>query len=262
MIVVIGSLKLVEPTSDRRKILGGELFESTYSCCPLKNEQKGDEHSVPLWGSIVSCRLRRKSALEAAYVGESLRHAERRAWSLPPDAHGRSRGPAERASSWWWKTSASKGGSDASFQLRTRLHSNTDCDLPTIFPSAMILRCSSLWPFLASTHLLFALGVAAQDGNDPFNCHVRANDLTYDLTPLQGDHTVSRTRETPPSNWVDSVRFDLCADLTLQDGVAAGDQVRSNPSTRFQVALYSLFVPRIVPIGDESMPDKDEPKGR
>ena len=108
----------------------------------------------------------------------------------------------------------------------TRLHSDTDGDLPTIFPSAMILRCSSFWPFLASTHLLFALGVAAQDGNNPFDCRVRVNDLTYDLTPLQGEHSASRTRETPPSSWVDSVRFDLCADLKLQDGIAASDQVR------------------------------------
>ena len=89
----------------------------------------------------------------------------------------------------------------------------------------MVLRCSALWSSLAFANLLFVLGVTAQDGTNPFNCHVRTSDLTYDLTPLQGEHTVSRRRETPPSNWVDSVRFDLCADLKLQDGVAAGDQV-------------------------------------
>ncbi|KAF9653253.1 hypothetical protein BDM02DRAFT_3107819 [Thelephora ganbajun] len=87
-----------------------------------------------------------------------------------------------------------------------------------------MLRHSSFWPSLAFANLLFALGVVAQDENNPFDCHIRTNDLTYDLTPLQGEHTVSRTRETPPSNWVDSVRFDLCADLKLQDGVAASDQ--------------------------------------
>lgn len=91
----------------------------------------------------------------------------------------------------------------------------------------MILRHSLFWSSLAFANILFAIGVKAQDGNNPFNCRVRANDLTYDLTPLQGEHTVSRTRETPPSSWVDSVRFDLCANLKLQDGVAAGDQVRS-----------------------------------
>ena len=99
----------------------------------------------------------------------------------------------------------------------------------------MILRNSSFWQSLAFANLLLSLGVTAQDGTNPFDCRVRTNGLTYDLTPLQGEHTVSRTRETPPSNWVDSVRFDLCADLKLQDGVAASDQVRSHPSSRLPV---------------------------
>ena len=126
----------------------------------------------------------------------------------------------------------------------------------------MILRCSSFWPLLAFTHILFAPGITAQDGNNPFDCRVRTNDLTYDLTPLQGEHIVSRTRETPPSDWIDSVRFDLCADLKPQDGIAASDQVRNHPNTIFQAALYNLSVPHTVPVRDESMSDKDEPKGR
>jgi len=88
----------------------------------------------------------------------------------------------------------------------------------------MVLRYSPFWSSLAFANLLFVLGVTAQDGTDPFNCRVRTSDLTYDLIPLQGEHTASRTRETPPSSWVDSVRFDLCADLKLQEGVATGDQ--------------------------------------
>lgn len=88
----------------------------------------------------------------------------------------------------------------------------------------MIPRHSSFWASLAFANLLFVLGVTAQDGDNPFNCRVQTNGLTYDLAPLQGEHTVSRTRNTPPSSWIDSVRFDLCADLKLQDGVAAGDQ--------------------------------------
>jgi len=141
-------------------------------------------------------------------------------------------------------------------------HSDANGDLHwIIFPSAMTSRHISFWSSLAFANLLFALGVAAQDGNNPFDCRVRTNDLTYDLTPLQGEHTVSRTRETPPSSWVDSVRFDLCADLRLQDGAAAGDQVRSHPNTLFKTALYSLYVLHIVPCGNESMSDEDEPKG-
>ena len=126
----------------------------------------------------------------------------------------------------------------------------------------MFPRHSSFWSSFALTHLIFVLRVTAQDGNNPFNCRVRTNDLTYDLTPLQGEHTVSRTRDTPPSSWVDSVRFDLCADLKLQDGVAAGDQVRGHPNTRFQVAHDGLSVLRVVPVGDKSVSDEDEQKGR
>jgi len=126
----------------------------------------------------------------------------------------------------------------------------------------MILRHSSFWSSLAFSNLLFALGVMAQDGDNPFDCRVRTNDLTYDLTPLQGEHIVSRTRETPPSSWVDSVRFDLCADLKLQDGVAAGDQVCSRPSTTHKIAIHDSSVLYTVSCGDESMSHKDQPKGR
>ena len=128
----------------------------------------------------------------------------------------------------------------------------------------MILRCYTFWSSLALANLLFILGVTAQDGTDQFNCRVLTNDLTYDLKPLQGEHTISRTRETPPSSMVDSVRFDICADLKQQDGVAAGDQVCGRPSanTRFQVGVYKTFVFRTVSCRDKSMPDEDEPKGR
>jgi autophagy-related protein 27 len=110
----------------------------------------------------------------------------------------------------------------------------------------MILRCSTFWSSLAFTNILFILGVTAQDGTSPFNCRVRTNGLTYDLTHLQGEHTVLRTRETPPSSWVDSVRFDLCADLKPQDGVAAGDQVCSRPNVgvcfKSQFTSYLCFI--------------------
>jgi len=133
----------------------------------------------------------------------------------------------------------------------TRLRSDTDGDLQTIFPSPMILRHSSFWSSLVFSNLLFALGVVAQDGDNPFDCRVRTNDLTYDLTPLQGEHTVSRTRDTPPSSWVDSVRFDLCADLKPQDGVAVGDQVRSHPDATSRTPIYDLPVHYSVLRGQE-----------
>ena len=118
------------------------------------------------------------------------------------------------------------------------LHS--DGDLETVSESMMTLKNSSFWSSLAFANLLFVLGVTAQDGNNPFTCHVKTNDLTYDLTPLKGEHTVTRTRDTPPSSWVDSVRFDLCADLKPQDGVASGDQVRVHPPISFRVVAHEF----------------------
>lgn len=126
----------------------------------------------------------------------------------------------------------------------------------------MILRHSSFWLSLTFANFLFALGVTAQDGDNPFNCRVRTNGLTYDLTPLQGEHTASRARDTPPSSWIDSVRFDLCADLKLLDGVAAGDQVRSRPNTTFKIDIHSFPVLCVVSCWNESMSDEDKPKGR
>jgi len=139
----------------------------------------------------------------------------------------------------------------------------------------MILRHSSFWSSLAFSSLLFALGAIAQDEDNPFNCRVRTNDLAYDLTPLQGEHTVSRTRETPPSSWVDSVRFDLCADLKLQDGVAAGDQCPAGTracltKTNRKGSENADRVVAVIPLAQSSAlnpkyhhitPTNDKPKG-
>jgi autophagy-related protein 27 len=62
---------------------------------------------------------------------------------------------------------------------------------------------------------------------DPFDCHVEVGNVKYDLTALAGEHTLQRTRVTPPSTMIDTLRFDLCADLKLLDGVKEGDQVRA-----------------------------------
>jgi len=64
-----------------------------------------------------------------------------------------------------------------------------------------------------------SLLVSAQD-DAPFDCHLNVGLLTYDLTTL-GEITVSRTRNTPPSMMVDSLRFNLCEDLKVEDGPAS-----------------------------------------
>lgn len=69
--------------------------------------------------------------------------------------------------------------------------------------------------FLLST----ALRTAAQD------CHFSVGELNYDLSQLGGTKVLTRTRESPPSTYVDELRFDLCADLAEAENRASEDQV-------------------------------------
>jgi hypothetical protein len=51
----------------------------------------------------------------------------------------------------------------------------------------------------------------------------------YDLSALNVVKTVSRTRQTPPSTMIDTITFNLCADIELNDTPAA-DQVSQSPT--------------------------------
>jgi len=75
--------------------------------------------------------------------------------------------------------------------------------------------------FLQSLVLPF---VQAQD--NPFDCKVSLDGgkLQYDLTPLEGVHTLFRTRDIPPTRMVDEVQFNLCKDLQKREEIAEGDQ--------------------------------------
>lgn len=53
-------------------------------------------------------------------------------------------------------------------------------------------------------------------------------DVTYDLKSLASERTINRTRETPPTTTEDELRFNICQDLTLKDGVPESDQVKSH----------------------------------
>ncbi|KZP34625.1 hypothetical protein FIBSPDRAFT_810007 [Athelia psychrophila] len=85
----------------------------------------------------------------------------------------------------------------------------------------MILR-----PLQLPVTLLFLLPslIAAQD--NPFDCQNRLaiQSLSFDLSKLAGEHSISRTRETPPSTVVDEVRFNVCSDLKALEGVSEHDQ--------------------------------------
>ena len=60
-----------------------------------------------------------------------------------------------------------------------------------------------------------------------FNCHVTAENHEFDLTSLAGEHTINRTRQTPPSEMIDSLRFNLCGDLEILETIPRKDQVKA-----------------------------------
>ncbi|KAF8161113.1 autophagy-related protein 27 [Crassisporium funariophilum] len=88
----------------------------------------------------------------------------------------------------------------------------------------MIIRCLCYEILLAFLCLSYTPAVSAQ-ADTSFDCHVTVDNTTkFDLTSLAGEHIVNRTRETPPSTMIDSLRFDLCADLKALDGLSEHDQ--------------------------------------
>lgn len=93
----------------------------------------------------------------------------------------------------------------------------------------------------------------AADSETPFDCHLTVDNTKFDLTSLAGVHTVNRTRDTPPTKTVDSLRFDLCAELKPQEGLSEHDQVRLRHEDRvFQYhcsLTYSTFNPFKCPSG-------------
>jgi hypothetical protein len=80
-----------------------------------------------------------------------------------------------------------------------------------------------------------ALLLAAANAQLDSNCHTAIGNKKYDFSALSGEHTVSRTRETPPTNMMDTLRFDVCNALSPLEGVDASEQVRilDHPCTFF-----------------------------
>lgn len=63
-------------------------------------------------------------------------------------------------------------------------------------------------------------------------CHLSVGDYKYDLSALSGDHTTSRTRSSPPTTITDTLRFNVCKELSPLEGVPPGDQVRIRNNLR------------------------------
>ena len=87
----------------------------------------------------------------------------------------------------------------------------------------MIIRqrgTPSLW-------LLLLLLISDASSQPDADCRMSIGDHMYDFSALSGDHTVSRSRSLPPTNMTDTLRFNVCKELSPLEGVASGDQVRS-----------------------------------
>ncbi|KLO19446.1 hypothetical protein SCHPADRAFT_898736 [Schizopora paradoxa] len=87
-----------------------------------------------------------------------------------------------------------------------------------------------------ATSALLVLSLLAGEGQltqvyaqSEFDCRISLDGgkRKYDLTSLAGEHTLSRTRDTPPSVIVDELRFNLCGDLEMKQGVEDQDQCPS-----------------------------------
>jgi len=86
----------------------------------------------------------------------------------------------------------------------------------------MIIRqrgTSPLW--------LLLLLVSAASSQPDADCHLSIGDDRYDFSALNGDHTISRSRSLPPTNMTDTLRFNICKELSLLEGVGSGDQCGS-----------------------------------
>ena len=112
--------------------------------------------------------------------------------------------------------------------LRPALSSTLTCPsntpLPRSHSSMTFKQHLNLHVLSCALLLLSATGVTAQE---PFDCKISSDGLSWDLTKLAGEHTVSRERETPPTKFRDDIRFNLCEDLTRKDDAADKDQVSS-----------------------------------
>ncbi|KIM69761.1 hypothetical protein SCLCIDRAFT_102673 [Scleroderma citrinum Foug A] len=96
----------------------------------------------------------------------------------------------------------------------------------------VVPRCTAL---LSPAHIFSAVlllsalfGTAAQDSSSPFNCQPTLDGTQYNLTSLKGVQVVTRERDSPPSKFIDELRFDLCAKLEPVVGRLSEDQCSSD----------------------------------
>lgn len=85
----------------------------------------------------------------------------------------------------------------------------------------MILRLQRHLAFI----FVIVLNIIHAKSDSTFDCRVKIDNFEFDLTSLSGEHVINRTRETPPTTMVDSLRFNICEDLDHRGDLSEQDQV-------------------------------------
>jgi hypothetical protein len=93
---------------------------------------------------------------------------------------------------------------------------------PYLLTPLMILRSHRHLAFI----FVVVLNIIHAKSDSTFDCNVTIENFMFDLTSLTGERVINRTRETPPTTMVDSLKFNLCEDLKVQDDLPEQEQVR------------------------------------
>jgi hypothetical protein len=101
----------------------------------------------------------------------------------------------------------------------------------------MILRLQRHLAFI----FVIVLNIIHAKSDPTFDCTLTIENIKFDLTSLSGEHVINRTRETPPTTMVDSLRFNLCADLETQGDLPEQEQVRFPVDVRFTCSSWPCY---------------------
>ncbi|KAJ3544151.1 hypothetical protein NM688_g5774 [Phlebia brevispora] len=77
----------------------------------------------------------------------------------------------------------------------------------------MILRYNPNAHALSYFLLLLSLAAVRVSADEPFDCHVTIGEYSYDLTGLDGAQEITRSRDSPPTKYTDTVTFNLCGEI-------------------------------------------------
>jgi hypothetical protein len=79
--------------------------------------------------------------------------------------------------------------------------------------------------FPPSLWLVTCLILGASAADEDFDCHVKLGASQYDLTKLEGVHSVTHNWASPPSEALDLFEWNLCKDLEVHGDIKEEDQV-------------------------------------